>query len=108
MAEEPAAFKIVWTDPALDDLSEIVRYVAADDPSAAERLGQAFLNQVSLLSNFPHLGAPYRRRKHPEVRETPCRGYRIFYRVLEQSRTVEVLRVWHGARDEPGQRLFSP
>ena len=25
--------KVIWTDPAIEDLGEIVRYIAADDPS---------------------------------------------------------------------------
>ena len=29
--------KVIWTDPAIEDLGEIVRYIAADDPSSARR-----------------------------------------------------------------------
>jgi hypothetical protein len=28
-------------------------------------------------------------------------GYRIFYRIIEDARRVEILVVWHGARRDP-------
>ena len=35
------------------------------------------------------------------------RSYRIFYDVSEESLSVEILHVWHGARDEPAFRTGS-
>ncbi|HXJ92674.1 MAG TPA: type II toxin-antitoxin system RelE/ParE family toxin [Terriglobia bacterium] len=35
------------------------------------------------------------------MREIVVRPYRIFYDVSEESKSVEILHVWHGARDEP-------
>ena len=35
---------------------------------------------------------------------TVYRSYRIFYDVSEESLSVEILHVWHGARDEPAFR----
>jgi plasmid stabilization system protein ParE len=35
------------------------------------------------------------------LREIVFRSYRIFYDVSEASRNVEILHVWHGAREEP-------
>jgi hypothetical protein len=34
-------------------------------------------------------------------------SYRIFYDVSEESLSVEILHVWHGARDEPAFRKGS-
>jgi len=30
-------FQVVWTDPALADLQQIVAYISRDDPAAAEK-----------------------------------------------------------------------
>ena len=35
------------------------------------------------------------------AREILCHRYRIFYRVQEANRRVEILTVWHGSRKEP-------
>ena len=35
------------------------------------------------------------------LREIVFRSYRIFYDVSEESRRVDILHVWHGAREEP-------
>jgi plasmid stabilization system protein ParE len=35
------------------------------------------------------------------LREIVFRSYRIFYDLDEKSLSVEILHVWHGARDEP-------
>ena len=47
---------------------------------------------------FPSSAPPIR-----AAREELClfRSYRIFYDVGEGSLSVEILHVWHGARDEP-------
>jgi plasmid stabilization system protein ParE len=51
--------KVIWTDPAIEDLGEIVRYIAADDPSSARRVGNDIIRTVELLQSFPLLGPPY-------------------------------------------------
>jgi plasmid stabilization system protein ParE len=33
-------FKIIWTEPALANLGEIVSYIAQDNPDAARRTGR--------------------------------------------------------------------
>jgi hypothetical protein len=35
------------------------------------------------------------------LREIVVRPYRVFYDVSEESQSVEILHVWHSARDEP-------
>jgi len=56
---------------------------------------------VEILATFPHIGPRYPRGRQSRVREIVCRRYRIFYRVIEERKVVEILTVWHGARDEP-------
>jgi toxin ParE1/3/4 len=94
-------FKIVWTDPALNDLQDLVSHIAQDSPAVAERVGNEILARIDLLMNHPFMGAVYRRSRQRDIREVLCRKYRIFYRVIDEDRRVEVLTVWHGARREP-------
>jgi toxin ParE1/3/4 len=94
-------FKIVWTEPALFDLEDLVRFIAADDPAAAVRVGDEIVDHVELLRTFPEIGPVYRRRPVLDVRQITCRPFRIFYRVRHDLRLVEILHVWHGARRDP-------
>ena len=94
-------FQIVWTEPALVDLQEIVVYISHADPAAAERIGNDIVDHVEILRTFPFIGPTYPRGSHGSRREIVCGNYRIFYRVSEQRKSVEILTVWHGARGTP-------
>ena len=69
--------KVIWTDPAIEDLGEIVRYIAADDPSSARRVGDDIIRTVELLQRFPLLGPPYAPVRDGSVREVLCWNYSI-------------------------------
>jgi len=89
-------WEIVFSPQALEDLGEAVRYIAKDNPEAAERVGNALIDRVLVLAKFPKLGPPYRKRQG--VRTLVSNPYMIFYRVLEKEKRVEILRYWHAAR----------
>lgn len=93
--------KIVWTDPAIEDLRAIVAYISANDPAAAHKVGSDLLETVDLLARFPLIGPPYLADRSGRIREVVCWSYRIFYRVSADRKIVEILTVWHGSRDEP-------
>jgi toxin ParE1/3/4 len=94
-------FKVIWSDQAILDLHEICSYIAGHDPQAAQRMGRGILDHVRILSSFPFIGPTYPRGARGPLREIVFRSYRIFYDVWEESRRVEILHVWHGAREEP-------
>lgn len=87
---------------AEDDLREIVTYIAADRPSAAEALANKIEKNLTLLSKHAHLS------RIPKEEEIAGLGYRylvvenylIFY-IIEE-RTIYVHRILHGARDYLG------
>lgn len=93
--------KVVWTEPAIDDLREIVSCIAIDDSDAAQRVGFDIIHTVELLYRFPLLGVSYPRTGDGRVREIFCWKYRIFYRVRMEEKVIEIITVWHGARGEP-------
>ena len=93
--------KIIWTDPALEDLREIVAYISGDNPEAARRVGMDIYESVGMLSSFPLIGPPYPRGSNGKIREIVSWSYRIFYRVNSKKKLVEVLTIWHGARGTP-------
>ena len=95
-------YKIIWSDAAIADLQSICSYIARDNPEAAERIGNGILDHVLILASFPYIGPAYPRGAVGPLREIVFRPYRIFYDVSEEARRVDILHVWHGARNEPG------
>ena len=94
-------YRIIWTRSALEDLRDLVRYIAADDPIAAQRFGKAIIRRVEGLARFPRIG-----RVVPEIgddltRELILAPYRIVYGLGDDAEEIAVIRVWHGARGEP-------
>jgi toxin ParE1/3/4 len=91
-------WKIVFSPQALDDLAEVVRFIAQDDPLAAKRIGNELIDRVLILEKFPWLGSRYPKRN--AVRKLVSRPYVIFYRIDEKTERVDILRYWHPARGE--------
>ena len=98
--EQPARdYRVILSPLAVRDLAEIITFIAADKPVAAEKFGRALVEKTRLLATFSELG-----RFVPEdsgARELVHRSYRIIYRVDHPRRRVEVSRFWHGARGTP-------
>ena len=90
--------KVIWTDRALADLGVILRYVARDNPEAAQRLGQNILEVTNLLSSFPKMGRIYPKSSR-KSRCMPHKNYLIIYQEDENRRMIEILRILHGARN---------
>jgi plasmid stabilization system protein ParE len=94
-------WEVIWTEPAVADLEQIVRTAASHSPTTAESLRAELLASVEVLARFPLIGPTYDRDRTGRTREILCRRYRIFYRVIEETRRVEILTIWHSARRDP-------
>jgi len=82
---------------AKEDLAEIIRHIARDDPAAAERMGRALLFRLESLSRQPRLGIAVRNRR--KTRALLHRKYYLVYYDDESADQITVLRFWHSARD---------
>jgi plasmid stabilization system protein ParE len=94
-------WEIAWTEPAVADFEAAVRSAARHSEASAESLRAALLESVGTLARFPEIGPVYERDRSGRTREIVCRQYRIFYRLAEPERRIEVLVVWHSSRREP-------
>ncbi len=92
-------WKIIFAPQALEELEQIVRFIAQDNPAAAIRFGDYLVDRAESLANFPELGTPYRKRAN--VRRLLCKSYYIYYRVHRKEQTIEIMDHWHSARREP-------
>lgn len=92
--------KLFWTARALSEIDAIFAYVAADSPSAAERLAVLIETRVQSLIDQPNMGRPGRVDGTREfvVTGTP---YILPYRVRDGR--VEILAALHASRQWPDQ-----
>lgn len=90
--------KIVWTEPARQDLREIFEYIAEENPNAARALLAEIKKRAILLEDNPQLG---RLGRVEGTRELVLAGthYILPYRFKE--RQVQILAVFHTSRKWP-------
>ena len=96
-------YAVILSPLAFQDLTEIVTFIAADNPPVAKRFGRALIQKTRLLVTFPELGriVPEFAGGPERARELIHKAYRIIYRVDHGHRRVEVARFWHAARGTP-------
>jgi toxin ParE1/3/4 len=92
-----------WSEDAREDLFEIFRTIARDNPAAAERVYNAIEDRAETLIDLPHLGVR-RADLAPPARALVEGGYLILYRTypdvhMGKVDEVEIVRVVHGSRD---------
>ena len=92
-------FQVIISPRARHDLLKIIDYIRQDHPEAAERFANDLLDHTELLADFPHIGETVNRRQG--VRKLLHTPIRIYYRVDERRKLVEILHFWHSARREP-------
>jgi plasmid stabilization system protein ParE len=93
------AYKILFTEDALSDLEVVLDHISADNPSAAEQFGTSLLNHVELCRDCLVLG--FRSLGVPGVRKILHSPVRVYYRLHQDRRLIEVLHFWHAARGDP-------
>ncbi|NQX01525.1 type II toxin-antitoxin system RelE/ParE family toxin [bacterium] len=92
------AFKIVWSEIALADLHDLVRYIALDDRHVAKRFGDLIVSKVKSLQTFPRIGRIVPEYREEHLRELIVTPYRIVYEIEEETMKLSILRIWHSAR----------
>jgi len=90
---------VTLTPQALEDLQQIVSFVARDNPERAHSFGNELIDKALSLANLPQRGRVMPELNDENVREIIFGSYRIIYEVLPER--IYVLRFWHGARGEP-------
>ncbi len=84
---------------AEEDFTEIISFIAADNPTAAEAVADKIEKNIELLSKNPRLGRIPRDEdiKNLGYRYIIVQNYIIFYTIEE--RTIFIHRILHGARN---------
>jgi plasmid stabilization system protein ParE len=88
--------KMRLTLAAFDDLQDIHWYCSLFNEDYARQTEKELFEQFEVFEQFPQLGAP---TDEEDVRRWPMRKHiTIFYRIDQQERTVEVLRILYSKR----------
>lgn len=76
--------RLIWAEPALNDLETIAEYIALDKPDAARRYVQRVFEAVERLTRFPKSGSVPPEIPHLPYRQVVVPPCRVFYRMQEQ------------------------
>src|SRR6266700_1481622 len=90
------AWEVIFSAHSRNDLEQIVKYIARDDPAAPERFGSKLIAQAESLADAPDMGP--RLPQKPDTSFFPVGSYLIIYRLDSKQRVVRILRFWHAAR----------
>ena len=95
------ASRIVWAQAAVQDLRQIVGFIASDDPAAAASLANRILTRLERASELPFSNRAVPEKGEESLREVILKPYRIIYQVDERREAINIVRVWHAARGSP-------
>lgn len=90
--------RVLWTEPASDDLTRIVEYIRRDNPSAAARVARTIYEGVAQLKQMPERGRPGFAENTRELVFSPW-PYIAVYEVVADC--VMILRIRHTAQKWP-------
>jgi plasmid stabilization system protein ParE len=89
--------KLIWSDPALDDLQNIYDYIANDSEHYASMFVNGLIDCAERLMDFPQLGKVVPEYNRKDIREILFETYRIIY-LLEKDK-ITIVTVIHGKRE---------
>ena len=89
--------RVVWSDEAMENATEITGYVRDFSPAAAARLDMQFVDVAESLATFAERGRPIGRGRREVL---VVRPYVIRYVVVGDE--VRILSIRHGAQRPPG------
>lgn len=90
------ARKLIWTEPALDDVEAIRAFIAQGSPYQAARVVQKIFAAAEAALDFPEAGRCVPEKSAPNLRERFVFSYRVIYRIGPDDLRIEA--VIHGAR----------
>jgi plasmid stabilization system protein ParE len=94
----PVTYRVRVTIVAKADLKEILDYIAADRPAAADKLESRFTERLRWLHRLPERFPKIREKFHAKFiyRHILINSYRIIFRIFGTE--VLVVRIIHQAR----------
>jgi len=95
--EDRDTWRVIWTEQAVDDLSEIAEYISHDSQYYALAVVREIYEIVESLSVFPLRGRVVPEFARDDIRELFSQSHRIIYKVEFQR--IAILAIIHFRRD---------
>ena len=89
--------KIIWTEPAVNDLQSIFDYISIDSEYYARTFIGKIIKKAEDVIDFPEIGRVVPEYDKPNIREIFLQNYRIIYRVEQES--ILIITIVNGRRD---------
>lgn len=97
--------KIIWSPLAIEKITEIARYIAQDNPTAAQKWAETIFAKVEQVQSAPASGRIVPEVNRKEIREIIFGNYRIVYRAEPQN--IAILTVRHGRQILPVDEIVA-
>lgn len=98
-----AKYRVDVSEPAENDLRDIVRYIKSQlsAPISALSMIELFEDAMAGLSNMPqrHPFVADERLAQMGYRKLPLKNYVVFYSIDEGNKVVDIERILYGRRD---------
>jgi toxin ParE1/3/4 len=90
------ARKVVWTEPAWEDLEAAANYIARDSKNYAATFVQGVKDAAASLAELAERGQVVPEFRDATIRELLVRPYRLIYKLLDDQ--IIILALVHGAQ----------
>jgi len=90
------AFKLVWSEEALEDIESIAIYIEKDSPVYAKAVVSKFFEKAEILKTNSELGRAVPEMDNKKIREIFIYSYRLIYKI--NTDTILLTAVVHGKR----------
>jgi toxin ParE1/3/4 len=89
------AYRILWSDSALDRTAEFFDFISEDNPAAARRTVQGLFDRVQALAEHPLLGRRLSQDVDSNLRRLVVGSYVVIYQVNKARKKIDVVAVRH-------------
>ncbi len=90
------AFRLKWSEEALEDIESIAQYIEKDSPVYAQSVVSKFFEKSENLENFSEAGRIVPELNDNAIREIFVYSYRLIYKI--EKNIILFVAVVHGKR----------
>ena len=91
--------RVVWTEPAEDDLDALFDHVARDAPLYAEQVVDRIVAATAALAATPRMGRAVPEAALEHIRERIVQSQRVIYAIDDERQIVSILALVHVRQD---------
>lgn len=93
------AYRLIWSPSACLDLKELASYISESSPQASVNFIKKVFDTVEHIPDFPKSRRAVPEFENSNIREEIRKPCRIIFRIKPKKRTIEIVRIWHSARE---------